>query len=80
MKNKRNVILLIILLAIISISLIVFMVSVINKKFNIFKFDYKVSNNLVLDETYKVHYNKIKIESEASDISIKENDEQNISG
>lgn len=78
MKNKRNAILLIILLAIVSISLIVFMVSVINKKFNIFKFDYKVSNNLVLDEIYKVHYNKIKIESEASDISIKENDEQNI--
>lgn len=74
MKNKTGIILLIILLVIICISLISFMISIINGKskflFGI-KFNHRVSDELVVDEEYDNNFEKIDITSDAGNIYVK---------
>lgn len=74
MKNKTGIILLIILLIIICISLISFMISIINGKskflFGI-KFNNRVSDELVVNEEYDNNFEKIDITSEAGNIYVK---------
>lgn len=80
MKNKKLTIFLIVILSIISIALIVFMIGLINGNFKFlnFKFNYKVSNELVLDEVYDNEFNDISILSNASDIYIKQSSDEYI--
>lgn len=80
MKNKPLIITLICLLVITSIGLIIFMISVMNKKINFrgFSYNYKVSNKLVMDKNYNNKYESIEINSSDADIYIKDTDADNI--
>lgn len=73
MKNRKVIISLIVILAILAILLTIFFVGLLNHNFNFsfLKFSHKVSNKLVLDEEYNIDFNSITIEAEASDIYIK---------
>lgn len=73
-KNKTITILLIIILSLISITLTVFMIKMINGSIKIpnFRFSNKVSNTLVANEEYNQDFNEINIKTSASDIYIKE--------
>lgn len=81
MKNKKGLIIsLIILLAIISILLTVFMIGSINGKFrfsNLF-ITHKVSNELVLDEYYDNTFSIINVSASASEIYVKESLEEKV--
>lgn len=74
MKNKGITIFLIILLSIISILLLIFMTNVIsgNIKFSNFISRYNVSNELIIDETYNIDFNEININTDSSEVYIKE--------
>lgn len=74
MKNKKLIIGLIILLSLISISLIIFMVGMLNGNFKVFgfRFNNKVSQELVMNEIYQEKFQNIYIDSDAGDIHIKE--------
>ena len=78
MKNKGLIIFLITTLSVISILLIMFMIGLLNNHswFNSFLFNYTVSNELVIDETYDDNFNKINIEASAADIYIKESNDE----
>lgn len=80
MKNKGFIIFLISLLSIISIGLIIFMINVLNGNFhvsNILLFS-KVSNQLIIDETYDTIFQKIAIDATAGDIEIKNANDKKI--
>lgn len=81
MKSKTGIVLLIILLVIICISLISFMINIINGKsrflFGI-KFGHKVSEELVVDEEYNTNFEKIDITCDAGDVYIKTSNEEKI--
>lgn len=72
MKNNIIKISMIILLTIIAIGLIVFMINVINNQngFRGFFKSYKTSNELVINENYDNNFDRISIESKASNICI----------
>ncbi len=80
MKNKKWIITLIIILSIVMIVLSIFFVGLLqgNFKFNGFKFGLKISNELILDETYEEKFNSIVIDATISEIFIKRNDTENI--
>jgi len=80
MKNKTMTIVLIVILSIIAISLIVAMILMINGKFHLpnFRFNYKTSNELQIDETYQKNFKKIKIQADSSEVEIKTSKEQDI--
>ena len=80
MKNKSFVIFLISLLSIISIGLIIFMINVINGNFHVSNilFSSKVSNQLIINETYDTIFEKITIDTSSSDIEIKNSNDQKI--
>lgn len=80
MKNKGLIISLIIFLVIVCIMLICFMVSVINGKHVFTKIfvGSKRSNNLVINETYEINFEKIKINTDAADVYVKESSDNNI--
>lgn len=80
MKNKSFIIFLISLLSIISIGLIIFMVNVINGNFHFSNilFSSQVSNQLIIDETYDNNFKKITINTSASDIEIKNSNNEKI--
>ena len=73
MKNRKVIISLIVILAILAILLTIFFVGLLNHNFNFsfLKMGYKVSNELVIDEEYNIDFNSITIDAEASDIFIK---------
>ena len=72
--NKGIKIALITLLSIITVAIIVLLVLVLTNKIDIngFRFKAKISNELVVDKEYDKSFNKIKIDSDAGDIYIKE--------
>lgn len=80
MKNKGLIISLIIFLVIVCVMLACFMVSVINGKHVFTKMfvGSKQSNNLVIDETYENNFEKIKINTDAADVYVKESSDNNI--
>lgn len=80
MKNKKGLIIfLIVLLAIISILLTVFMIGSINGKFKFYNFiKHKVSNELVLDEYYDNTFSVINVSAKASEIYVKESLEEKV--
>lgn len=73
MKNKGLIITLIIVLSVMAVSLTVFMINILNGNLRISKFmiSSKISNELVIDKTYDNVFDKININANASDISIK---------
>ena len=79
MKTNKGVILLIVLLSLIILGLIGLMTLVINKKynFNINKFTQRIEK-LQIDESYENTYEKININSDASDVIIKKSENENI--
>lgn len=81
MKNNKSTILLIILLSLTTILLTTFMVIMINKKINLnFNFLYSQRiEELQIDKTYEYNFDKINIKSDASDIEIKQSENDNIS-
>lgn len=80
MRNKKVILTLIILLIILAICLISFMILLLSGKISIssFNINYKVSDELIFDEVYTDNFSNIVIESNASDIEIKESDDDNI--
>lgn len=82
MKNKGLIIILIILLAMIVISLIVFLVLCLNGTFNIMEltnFNLKKSSNVILEEEYEEKIvNNIEVLSNAGDITLQESTSENI--
>ncbi len=80
MKNKPGTIVLIVVLSVIVICLIVAMVFLINGKihFSNFRFGYKTSTQLQIDETYLKDFKKISIQADASEIEIKTTKDKDI--
>ena len=80
MKNKGLIITLIVFLSLIAISLLVFMISVINGSFNIKSFSnsYKVSNSIIYNETYNQDFEDIVVNTNSSDINIYNSDSNEI--
>lgn len=82
MNNKTLKIILIIFLSILVIGMSTFFVNILtNKNFrfrNIFFGKYKVSNELIFNEEYETIFDSIKIDSQASDIEIKEGVESKV--
>ena len=75
MNSKTSKIILIIFLSILVVVLSVFFVNILvnkNFKFGLFKFEYKVSDELVFNQEYETIFDTIKIDSKSSDIEIKE--------
>ena len=70
MKSKGLIIFLIILLSIIAITITGFLIIALNSKFRFFNlpFNYKVMEELIIDEVYENHYRNINIDADASDI------------
>lgn len=81
MKNNKSTIFLIILLSLTVFLLTTFMVIMINKKINLnFNFLYSQRiEELQIDKTYEYNFDKINIKSDASDIEIKQSENDNIS-
>ena len=80
MKTNKSIILLIVLIVLTIVGLTTLMICLMNKKINIKSFgifNQKIEN-LEIDETYENIYEKINIETEASDIEIKTSDSDNI--
>lgn len=73
MRSRKLIILLIVLLSFVTISLTVLFVGLLSNSFRFsdFKFGHRVSNELVLDETYDLDFAKLNIEVDTSDIYIK---------
>jgi len=80
MKNKGLIISLIAFLVIVCIMLTCFMVSVINGKhvFTRMFVSNRQSNKLVIDETYENIFSEIKINTDASDVYVKESSDNNV--
>lgn len=80
MKNKTLIILLIVLLSIVSVSLIVFMTSMINGKIGFFNIrnSYQVSNHVLMDETYDKTFELINVSADSGDIHIKHSEDSKI--
>lgn len=80
MKNKGLIITLISVFAVLAIVLIILMVGFISGKIKIPRFDfiYKVSNELIMDQTYDVEFKKIKIKASISDVVLKATNDSNI--
>lgn len=85
-KNKAMIIVLISFISLIVISLILFLVFALNntfkfKKFNFINFNFgnKISNNLLLKETYDGNLSKIAINTDSADIEVMKSRENNIS-
>lgn len=76
MENKKTIIFLIITLSLLVIAILTFMVEMLFGGISFMNFKrmrkVNVSNSLVLDEIYENEFNHIEIESDASDIYIKE--------
>lgn len=71
MKNKPLIITLIVVLVVISVSLIGLMIKLLNGE-TFFSFNYKLSNTLIVDETYDNTLENLKIDTEMGDVEIKE--------
>lgn len=80
MKNKGWLITLIVILAVLAIGLAVFMIAALEGRVNgmVFMFGYNVSNELVVAETYDGEFDEIFVESDASNIIIKETNESRV--
>lgn len=80
MKNKKVIITLIVLLVIVIIALTVFFIGLLNHNFKLssFVFKSKVSEELVFNETYELDFNEVRIETDASNIEIKQTTDENI--
>ena len=73
MKNKKGIIVLIILLSILMVVFSLFFVGLLKNNFKIknFKWGLQISNELILDKTYEEDFKKIIIDSSTSQIYIK---------
>ena len=75
MNNKKLTIFFIVILSIITILLTIFFISLLTNggNFGYFKIgsSYKVSEELIIDETFSNHFSEIIIDSDASDVLIK---------
>lgn len=79
MKNKGFIIFIIILLVCLCIGVTVLFIKLLNGEFNFSKFSFtSESKTLVLDKTYELEFSKIKINTEAGNVYIKTNNENNI--
>lgn len=80
MKNKPLIITLIIFLSLIVLGLISIFVGLINNKFNFktINWSYKVSNELIYDQTFQEDLTNIKITADMSEIEIKYSDNESI--
>lgn len=82
MKDKNQMITLIIVLTILAVIVIVFMVGMLFGNMGFMKFRnmyrMKTSNELVLNEEYNTSFEKIEIKSDASDIYIKESNDNTV--
>ncbi len=81
MKNKGWIITLIVILAVLAIGLAVFLIRALEGRVNGmgFTFGYNVSNELVVDETYDEAFDEIFVESDASNIIVKETNNNKVS-
>lgn len=79
MKNKTLTIVIIFILSIFAIALTTFMVLLLTNKskFINFRFGYKnLSDELIVDESYDIDFDKISIEADASDIEVNISDDE----
>ena len=80
MKNKKWIIISIILLSIIMVALSIFFVGLLQNdfKFKGFRIGLQSSDELVLDKTYEEKFDNIVIDANTSEIFIKESATENI--
>ena len=78
MKNRKLIIILIILLSIIMIVLSIFFVDLLRGEFKGFRIGLQSSNELILDETYEEKFNNIVIDATTSVILIKRSNTENM--
>ncbi len=79
MKNNKLIILLIIILLSFVVGLTLIMVNLIyGNKFFKFRFNNKISNEIVFNETFNQSFENININTNASDIFIKQSSDQSI--
>lgn len=81
MQSKSLKIFLIIILSILTLTLIIFFINILNNKnFQLknLNFGYKTSNTVVYSEEYETVFNTIKIDTKASQIKIKEANENKV--
>lgn len=80
-NNKPLIITLIVILAILTVFLITFFIGIMNSNFqikNLFNYFDRESTELVIDETYENTIDKLSIDTDISNIYIKENKDNNI--
>ncbi len=73
MKNKTLIIVLIVILSVLALTLATFMVVLLTNKgkFINFRFGYNhLSDKLIVDESYDIEFNKVRIRTDASDIEV----------
>ncbi len=76
MKNRSLIISAIVLLVIVTIGLIAFLIFFLkNGSMKFFKFNYEMSNELVLDEKYEVNFNTLDIQADMSNIFIRKSED-----
>lgn len=80
MKNNKIIIFSIVLLSIVAISVLIFMIMLINGKRSFSKIEFmgRVNDKLSVDEKYNTEFNNINITSSASDIYVKKSDTSDI--
>ena len=73
MKNKKGIVVLIILLSVLMVVFLLFFVGLLRNNFKIknFKWGLQISNELILDKTYEESFKKVIIDSSTSQIYIK---------
>lgn len=79
MKNKGLIIFLIVLLVCVCIGLTILFIKLLNTDFSFAKLSFSSeSKSLVLDKTYELDFSKIKINTDAGNVYVKTNNEDNI--
>lgn len=80
MRNKGVILTIIIILIIIVIFLITLLIGLLNKNvhFNFLNINQKVSNELIFNESYENIFTNIKIDSDSSEVYIKESNDEKI--
>lgn len=78
MKNKTFIVSMIIILSLLVIGLTLFMVNAINGSFKMFpfSFQYKTSNELIVDENYLNEFEYVQIDTKTSEVSVIEGEEE----
>lgn len=78
MKNKTLIIVMIVILSLLVLTLTTFMVVILTNKskFINFRFGYnKISDNIIIDESYDIDFDKVNIVADASDIEVNISDD-----